>query len=80
MTLALNNSENWVVVYSTTELHKIQLIQGMLEEHEIFSIVINYGDSTRMLPDSSELFVNHDDAFKASYLISKTEDDGSEIC
>ncbi len=79
MTLALNDSENWVVVYTTTEFYKVQIIKGMLEENDIYSIIINYGDSTRMLPDSSELFVNNTDAFMASYLINKVDDYGSEI-
>jgi hypothetical protein len=73
------SSENWVVVYTTTEFYKIQLIKGLLEENDIFSIVINYGDSTRMFPDNSELFVNNNDAFKAAYLINKADDYGSEI-
>lgn len=49
----------------------------MLEENDIMSIIINYGDSTRMLPDSSELFVNNADAFMAAYLIDKCDDYGA---
>jgi len=73
------SSENWVVVYSTTEFHKAQLLKGMLEENDIVSIIINYGDSMRLFPDASNLFVNNNDSFKAAYLINKIEEDGYEV-
>jgi hypothetical protein len=69
------SSENWVVIFTTSELHIVELVKGMLEENGIVSIIRSYGDSTMMLPAKYELFVTHEHVIKAKHLIQKTIDD-----
>lgn len=69
------NPEDLVVVYSTGELHKIQIIKGLLEENGIPAFILNYSDSSRLQPESSDLYVKAEDAMKARHLIAKNHNE-----
>lgn len=64
---------NWVKVYSSTHLHEIELIKGMLAEEDIQAFSINKVDSTYTIFGEIELFVNADDALRAINLIKQSK-------
>ncbi len=62
--------EEWVSIYSSTQLYEVELISGMLLENDIESIVINKQDSAYLIGDI-ELHVPINSILKAKKLISK---------
>ncbi len=61
--------KNWVKIFSTVELHLIQIAQGLLEENNIESVVINKVDSSYPSLGVIELLVSKEDALKAIQII-----------
>ena len=64
---------NWVKVYSSTHLHEIELIKGMLAEEDIQAFSVNKVDSTYTTFGEIELFVNADDVLRAINLIKQSK-------
>ena len=62
--------EEWVLIYSSSQLYEIELISGMLQENDIESFVINKQDSAYLIGEI-ELHVPIDSIMKAKQLISK---------
>ena len=62
--------EKWALIYTSSQLYKIELISGMLFENEIESFIINKQDSAYFIGEI-ELHVHIDDILKAKQLISK---------
>lgn len=71
--------ENWVVIYSSAELHQTELLRLFLLQEDIKAVVMQRGDSARLFPDNYELYVSPNDALKASHLIQKNLQDGSSL-
>tara|TARA_B110000046_G_scaffold25332_3_gene24860 strand:+ start:51673 stop:51885 length:213 start_codon:yes stop_codon:yes gene_type:complete len=66
-------SVNWVKIYSTTQLHKAEIVRAVLEVHEIQTTEMNKMDSmhTHLFLGEIEVFVNQDNAICATHLITK---------
>lgn len=64
---------NWVKVYSSTHLHEIELIKGMLAEEDIHAFSVNKVDSTYTTFGEIELYVNADNALRAINLIKQSK-------
>jgi len=62
--------EEWVLIYSSSQLYEIELISGMLLENDIESFIINKQDSAYLIGEI-ELNVPIDSIMKAKQLISK---------
>jgi hypothetical protein len=60
---------NWALIYSTGAPYKIELLKGMLAEHEIDSVIINKQDSSYLIGEL-ELYVKAEDVVKAKRIIS----------
>ena len=61
---------NWTKIFSSTLPHEIDILQGMLAEAGIESVIINKKDSSYLFGDI-ELYVNATDAFLAQQLINQ---------
>ncbi|KAF0197083.1 MAG: hypothetical protein FD166_2042 [Bacteroidetes bacterium] len=64
--------EGWVCVYTSIQLHKVEMIRGILDENGITAIVVNKQDSVYLIGEI-ELFVSYDDAFNANQIINSNE-------
>ena len=64
---------NWVLIYSTSQFYKAEIIKGMLEEQEIAAVVVNKQDSAYFFGEV-EVFVPADCAIKAKRLVNEQKD------
>ncbi|MCL6523606.1 MAG: DUF2007 domain-containing protein [Thermoflavifilum sp.] len=63
----------WIKIYSTTQSIQASLIQGMLKENGIESVILNRQDS-EFLVGEVQLYVHQSDAAKAKELIESTQE------
>jgi hypothetical protein len=63
---------NWIQVYSTSELYKAELLKEFLADHGIMAFVLNKQDSFYKFGDI-EVYTGPDDVMKAKLLIEKFE-------
>ncbi|SFV30843.1 putative signal transducing protein [Thermoflavifilum thermophilum] len=63
----------WVKIYSTRQSYEAALIQGMLKEHGIESVIMNRQDS-EFLVGEIHLYVYQSDAEQARKLIEETRE------
>lgn len=61
--------KDWVLLYSSTIMHDVQLKRIYLAENEIESVIINKKDSIYQSFGEIELYVNRDHVLKAKKLI-----------
>lgn len=60
--------ENWEVVYKSSVVYQAEIVKGVLEEHNIPSIIINKKDSNYHF-GHFEIMVNRDQIIKAIKII-----------
>ncbi len=63
--------KGWVKIYQSVEIHKVELIKGLLLENDIQSVSINKKDSSYLSFGEIELYVNPADVLKAMRLIKE---------
>jgi hypothetical protein len=63
---------NWICVYSVAFIHKAEIIQALLAENNINSVIVNKQDSSYHFGDI-EVHVHPDDVLPAQQII-KNED------
>jgi hypothetical protein len=63
---------NWMKVYSSNQLWQVELIQGLLADNDIQSVIVNKKDSSYLFGEV-ELYVNVEDTFAAKQIIIKSE-------
>lgn len=59
---------DWVMIFATGKQYEAEMINGMLEENGIESVVVNKQDSAYLFGEF-ELYVNRDEILKAKTLI-----------
>jgi hypothetical protein len=59
---------DWKLVYTSTDLYKIELIRGVLEGDGILSVEVNKKDSSYLFGEI-ELYVQVNDVLKARQII-----------
>jgi hypothetical protein len=64
--------DNWVKIYSSVYIHKVEILQALLKEEEIESIILNKRDSTYLFGDI-ELYVDVENVLKSKQIISNNE-------
>jgi hypothetical protein len=62
----------WKCIYSSSSLSEVLLKQGLLEDNEINSVIINKQDSAYLFGEI-EIYVKTEDILMAKRLISETE-------
>lgn len=65
------NQSKWIVVKHSEKPYQLELIKGLLLEHEIESVVMNKKDSSYLNFGTAELLVQEHMAEKAKEIIQK---------
>jgi hypothetical protein len=63
---------NWVCIYSTSELYQAEMAKEILYENSIASVIINKQDSTYLI-GFQEIYVERDLAVRAKHILQKAE-------
>lgn len=68
-------AEGWVVIYSSNDSNKTEMIKSLLEDEEINVVIINKMDSMQLYLSNTEveIHVQQSDVVQAKYIISKTD-------
>jgi hypothetical protein len=61
---------NWVCIYSSKLIHKVEIVNAVLADNNINSVVVNKQDSAYLFGEI-ELHVHPDDAMLAIQIIKK---------
>ncbi len=64
--------DNWSKVFESGQQFQVELIKGMLKEHDIEAVSLNKQDSIYHI-GSFELYVPVEDAFKAKQIIENSQ-------
>jgi hypothetical protein len=62
--------EDWVKIYSSTEIHKIEIVKAVLEDNDIPSFEINKKDSSYTSIGDIELYVSSENAVLSKAIIN----------
>ena len=63
-------NEDWVKIYSSTEIHKIEIVKAVLEDNDIPSFEINKKDSSYISIGEIELYVSSENAVLSKAIIN----------
>jgi len=68
-------TNNWIKIYTSSHLHKAEIVRAVIEDHGIKTAEINKTDSmhTHLTNGGIEIYVSPDDALRAKQLIEKHE-------
>ncbi len=64
--------KDWQRVYATNQTYLVQIVQGILLEEGIKSVVINKQDAMYMFGEI-EIYVQRENVLRASHLIKRSE-------
>ena len=62
--------DSWVCVYSSKWIYQVEIIQALLTDNSINSVIVNKQDSSYFFGEI-ELHVNQDDVMQAIQIIKK---------
>jgi type III secretory pathway lipoprotein EscJ len=62
--------DNWQQIYSSSQEHKVKIVQALLEEHGIQSIAVNKKDRAYLF-GTIELYVHPDHVIRAMQIVKK---------
>jgi hypothetical protein len=63
---------DWVVIFTTSKQYEAEMINGLLSENEIESVVVNKQDSAYLFGEF-ELYVNRNEILRAKTLIQNID-------
>ncbi len=66
-------NKEWVVVYTSTQAHKINIAKAVLEDNGIKAIDLSKKDSSYTMIGEIELYVNPQDVTLAQFLIKENQ-------
>lgn len=64
-------SQNWVTIKSSDQVYQLEILKGLLLQHDITSVVINKQDSSYMNFGEAELKVLESDSEKSLQIINQ---------
>ncbi|MEJ6734167.1 MAG: DUF2007 domain-containing protein [Flavobacteriales bacterium] len=64
-------SQNWVTIKSSDQVYQLEILKGLLLQHDITSVVINKQDSSYMNFGEAELKILESDSEKALQIINQ---------
>tara|TARA_B100000768_G_scaffold54156_1_gene52666 strand:- start:11317 stop:11523 length:207 start_codon:yes stop_codon:yes gene_type:complete len=64
-------SQKWITIKSTDQVYQLEILKGLLLQHDITSVVINKQDSSYMNFGEAELKVLESDSEKALQTINQ---------
>jgi len=62
-------SDNWVIIYQSRYLYKVEIARAILEENEITSVVVNKQDTAYGTFGEIELHAQKENALRAVNII-----------
>lgn len=62
--------DNWQLVYSSPLQYKVEIVQAILQDSDIESVVMNLKDSLYLIGEI-ELYVHNDNVLRAKQIIYK---------
>ncbi len=65
------SEQEWIKVYKTDQLHRAMIVQSVLKEHNIDSVLLNQKDSTHLAYGEISVMVNLAQASDAMIIIEK---------
>ena len=65
------SESEWIKVFSTDKLHKAMMVQSLLKEHHIDSVLLNQQDSTYITFGEISIMVSLEHAADAMTIIEK---------
>jgi len=65
-------SKNWKKIYSTTQLHKAEIVKAVLQDNDIVAMILNKRDSMYLIGEI-ELYALQKDILRAINIIKKNE-------
>ncbi len=69
----VQNDPDWVMVYTSSLPHKVNIVKAVLEDNQIKSFEVNRKDSSYTFMGEVDLFVHQNDEVLSRFLI-KTHD------
>lgn len=66
-------NEKWVKIYTSTQRHQVDLLEGLLQQYGIAVVIINKQDSPYGLFGEIELYVQQQQALEALSIINLNE-------
>lgn len=69
----VQHDPDWVMVYTSTLPHKVNIVKAVLEDNQIKSFEVNKKDSSYTFMGEVDLFVHRNDEVLSRFLI-KTHD------
>ena len=67
--------ENWVKIYSSTDLMQVKLAEDVLKRNGIVSHILNHPDSAMPMLGEAELYALPENAEKAKAILEASEVD-----
>jgi hypothetical protein len=67
----MRNNEDWVLVYTSDQPHKVEIVKAFLEDNQISTVDVNKRDSSYIFIGDIELYARKEDAVLAAFLIKE---------
>jgi hypothetical protein len=67
------SNPDWIRIYTTTELHKAEIVKAVLEDNQVQAFEMNKKDSSYIFMGEVDLYVHQNDAVLAAFLIKSNE-------
>jgi len=65
------NEQEWIQVFETTKMHQALIVQSVLKEHEIESVILNQQSSTYITVGEIRVMVKPEDAIEAMNIVDE---------
>jgi len=65
------NEQEWIKVFETTKMHQALIVQSILKEHEIESVILNQQSSTYIIIGEIQVMVKLEDSIEALNIVDK---------
>ncbi|MEO5673937.1 MAG: DUF2007 domain-containing protein [Chitinophagales bacterium] len=62
-------NDEWIKVFETTKMHQALMVQSVLKEHHIYSVLFNQQDSLYVVMGEIQVMVRAEDGFDAINII-----------
>ncbi|MBT8196212.1 MAG: hypothetical protein HKO56_03240 [Bacteroidia bacterium] len=69
--MSKSDLDNWTLIYTTRQAHKIEIIVALLKENEIISVSVNKKDSAHAHLGEIELYVHVRDEIFSKLIIEQ---------
>ncbi|HYV93730.1 MAG TPA: DUF2007 domain-containing protein [Chitinophagales bacterium] len=63
------DEHEWIKVFETTKMHRALIVQSILQEHEIESVILNKQDSSYIILGEIHVMVKLEDSIDAMIIL-----------